>query len=304
VADSRSLALQRAAAGPDAGLAAWRSASIRLVRSPRGLAGVILTGLVLLVAILAPLIAAFPPDQQDLLGRLRPPAWLPNGVPDHPLGTDQLGRDLFSRIVHGSRTSLMVAGAAILLAGLVGVTLGLVAGYYGGHVDNAVMRLVDLQLAFPALLLAIIVMAILRPSMQSVILVLVVTGWAVHGRMVRGQVLSLREREFVQAARVIGCPQIRIMRRHILPNLVPLITVVGTIQMAQFILAESALSFLGLGILPPTPSWGSIISEGRDYIYTAWWIETFPGLAIVVTVSGIGLLGDWLRDYLDPRLRI
>lgn len=304
MADSTSLALQRSAAGAEAGLAAWRSASIRLVRSPRGLAGLILTGLVLLVAILAPLIAAFPPEQQDLLGRLRPPAWLPNGVPDHLLGTDQLGRDLFSRIVHGSRTSLMVAGVAILLAGLVGVTLGLVAGYYGGHVDNAVMRLVDLQLAFPALLLAIIVMAILRPSMQSVILVLVVTGWAVHGRMVRGQVLSLREREFVQAARVIGCTQVRIMRRHILPNLVPLITVVGTIQMAQFILAESALSFLGLGILPPTPSWGSIISEGRDYIYTAWWIETFPGLAIVVTVSGIGLLGDWLRDYLDPRLRI
>jgi peptide/nickel transport system permease protein len=206
--------------------------------------------------------------------------------------------------VYGARASLLVAGVATALSIVVGSVVGLVAGYSSGLVDVIAMRLLELQLALPAVLFAIIVMAIVRPSIETVILVLVLNGWPVHGRLVRAQVLSLREREYIQSARVIGCSPVRIMMRHMLHNLVSLITVIGTVQLAQFILAESALSFLGLGILPPTPSWGSIINEGRDYIYTAWWIETLPGLAIVATVSGVGLLGDWLRDRFDPRLRI
>jgi peptide/nickel transport system permease protein len=263
-----------------------------------------LFGAVLLIAILAPLVATEPPDEQNLMARLRPPAWFSNGDSGHLLGTDQLGRDLFSRIVFGARTSLVVGFAATALACVIGVTVGLIAGYHGGLADHGAMRMVDLALAFPPLLFAIVVMAVLRPSMESVILVLVVNGWAVQARMVRGQVLSLRDREFVHAARAVGASPVRVMAQHMLPNLVAIITVVATVQLGQFILAESALSFLGLGILPPEASWGSIINEGRDYVYTAWWIETFPGLVLVVAVSGVGLLGDWLRDALDPRLRV
>jgi peptide/nickel transport system permease protein len=187
---------------------------------------------------------------------------------------------------------------------LVGVGLGLLAGYYGGGIDQVGMRLADIQLAFPFLLLAITLMAVFPPTLTTVILVLALSGWVTYARLVRAQVLTLREKEFVIAARTVGSGDARVLLRHILPNVVPIITIVGAVQVAQFILAEAALSFLGLGIRPPTPSWGNIINEGQEYIFQAWWIETFPGLAIVAAVSGVGLLGDWLRDALDPRLRV
>jgi peptide/nickel transport system permease protein len=270
------------------------------LHSPRALSGLLLILVVLFLAIFAPYIVQHPPAKQDLLARLKPPMWIEAGSAKHILGTDHLGRDLFSRIVYGTRISLSVSLAAVFLAALLGISLGLLAGYGGGRLDFAIMRLVDIQLSFPVLLLAIILMAVLRPSIPTVIFVLMISGWATYARVVRAQVLSLREREFVQAARALGSSPLRIVVKHIVPNLFTVIIVLATIQTAQFILAESALSFLGLGILPPTPSWGGMINEGRGYVWSAWWIQTFPGIAIVLAVSGIGLFGDWLRDYLDP----
>ena len=275
-----------------------------MLASPRAVAGLILIGMMVVLGVGAPWLVTHPPGVQDLQLRLQPPAWQEGGDMNHLLGTDQLGRDLFSRIAYGARTSLAVAAAAVVIAGLVGTCVGLVAGLWGGLIDIVLMRAVDLVLAFPSLLLAIVLVALLRPSMESVIAVLVINGWVLHARMVRGQVLTLREREYVHAARLVGATEGRIAIRHILPNLVPVIVVVSTLQLAHFILIESALSFLGLGILPPTPSWGSILNEGRGFILTAWWIQAIPGVAIVIAVSGISFMGDWLRDYLDPRLKI
>jgi peptide/nickel transport system permease protein len=270
----------------------------------RAVIGLFLVGIMVLAGLLAPVVAPQDPKAVDITQRLKPPAWAAHGSSAHVLGTDALGRDLLSRIIYGARISLSVGIIAVVLAALIGVTLGLVAGYYGRTIDNAIMRAVDIMFAFPFLLLAMTWMAIFQPSRGSVVSVLVLTGWATFCRMVRGQVLAIREREYVAAARVIGVPDRRLITSHIFPNLMATVTVVGTMMLAQFILAEAALSFLGLGVEPQTPTWGEIVNEGRNYITQAWWIETFPGLAIVLTVSGIGLLGDWLRDVLDPRLRV
>jgi len=253
------------------------------------------------IAVFAPLVVNSPPLKQDLVARMKPPAWFESGSAEHPLGTDQLGRDMWSRIAYGARISILISLSAVFVAAVVGIAAGVVAGYAGGRVDFVVMRLVDIQLSFPVLLIAIILMAVLRPSVPSVIAVLVISGWATYARVVRAQALSLRQREFVQAANALGASHLRVAIRHVLPNLVSIVVVLATIQTAQFILAEATLSFLGLGIQPPAPSWGGMINEGRGYIWSAWWIQTFPGIAIVVLVSGIGLFGDWLRDYLDPR---
>lgn len=278
-----------------------RSFAASVVRSPRALVGLLLMVVVAGLAVAAPLVVQSPPQKQNLLSRIKPPAWLEGGSREYVLGTDQLGRDMWSRIVYGARISIVISLTAVALAALVGIALGIVAGYVGGAVEFFIMRLVDIQLSFPVLLVAIILMAVLRPSASSVIAVLVISGWATYARVVRAQALSLRQREFVQAANAIGASHWRIAVRHVLPNLVSIVIVLATIQTAQFILAEATLSFLGLGILPPAPSWGGMINEGRGYIWSAWWIQAFPGLAIVLLVSGIGLFGDWLRDYFDPR---
>jgi peptide/nickel transport system permease protein len=270
----------------------------------RAVIGLTLVGLALVAAIFAPLMAPHDPELADITVRLQPPAWSADGSTANLLGTDALGRDLLSRVIYGARTSLLVCLISVALAGLIGVTLGLIAGFYGGIVENVIMRMVDIMFAFPFLLLAITWMAIFSPGRRNVVAILVLTGWATYCRLARGQVLALREKEYVLAARVLGAPSGRLIRRHILPNLIATITVISTMVLAQFILAEAALSFLGLGVEPQTPTWGGLVNEGRDYIVQAWWIETFPGLAIVLTVSGIGLLGDWLRDVLDPRLRV
>jgi len=255
-------------------------------------------------ALLAPQIAPWDPGRQMLLKRLRPPAWEPRGLREHPLGTDHLGRDILSRILYGGRISLGVGLSAVSLSCLIGVTLGLLAGFHGGRIDALIMRVVDVFLAIPYILLAMGVVFALGPSLLNVILVMAVTRWVQFARIVRADVLSIREREFVSGARARGNRSMRLLLRHVLPNALTPIIVVATLELAFMIIYESALSFLGLGVQPPTPTWGWMLSDGRNYIATAWWLATFPGLAIMLTVLAVNLLGDWLRDTLDPRLKL
>jgi len=255
-------------------------------------------------AVLAPQIAPWDPARQMLMKRLRPPAWEARGLREHPLGTDHLGRDILSRIVYGGRISLGVGLSAVTLSALIGVTLGLLAGFHGGRTDAVVMRVADVFLAIPYILLAMGVVFALGPSLLNVILVMAVTRWVQFARIVRADVLSIREREFVSGARARGNRSLRLLLRHVLPNALTPIIVVATLELAFMIIYESALSFLGLGVQPPTPTWGWMLADGRNYIATAWWLATFPGLAIMLTVLAVNLLGDWLRDTLDPRLKV
>ena len=255
-------------------------------------------------AIAAPRIAPWDPGRQMLAKRLRPPAWQARGLREHPLGTDHLGRDILSRILYGGRISLGVGLSAVTLSACLGVSLGLLAGFHGGRTDALIMRVVDVFLAIPYILLAMGVVFALGPSLLNVILVMAVTRWVQFARIVRADVLSLREREFVAGARARGNRSLRLLLRHVLPNALTPIIVVATLELAFMIIYESALSFLGLGVQPPTPTWGWMLSDGRNYVATAWWLATFPGLAIMLTVLAVNLLGDWLRDTLDPRLRV
>jgi len=255
-------------------------------------------------AVLAPQIAPWDPARQMLMKRLRPPAWEARGLREHPLGTDHLGRDILSRIVYGGRISLGVGLSAVTLSALIGVSLGLLAGFHGGRTDAVVMRVADVFLAIPYILLAMGVVFALGPSLLNVILVMAVTRWVQFARIVRADVLSIREREFVSGARARGNRSLRLLLRHVLPNALTPIIVVATLELAFMIIYESALSFLGLGVQPPTPTWGWMLADGRNYIATAWWLATFPGLAIMLTVLAVNLLGDWLRDTLDPRLKV
>ena len=265
-------------------------------------AGTILA-LVGLTALAAPWIAPHDPQDQVLERRLLPPAWETRGTWAFPLGCDHLGRDILSRLIYGSRISLLVGLTAVAISGLLGVSLGLMAGYYGGRLDAVVMRLVDVQLAFPFILLAITVVAVLGAGFRNVIIVLGVAGWMVYARLVRGEVLALREKEFIAAARALGVPNRTIIPRHLLPNVLTPVIVVATFSVATNIITEASLSFLGLGVEPSIPTWGAMLSDGRAYMGRAWWLTTLPGLAILVTVLAINLLGDWLRDRFDPRLR-
>jgi peptide/nickel transport system permease protein len=260
-------------------------------------------GLVSAGAIAAPLLTPHQPGTISLASRLAPPAWTTGGKPDHLLGTDQLGRDVLSRLAFGARVSLLVGFSAVALSGVIGVALGLIAGYYGGWFDDVIMRLADFELAFPFILLAIAVLAVLGPGLEKVILVLSLTGWAQYCRLTRAQVLGLRETEFVEAARTIGASTARVLRRHVLPNTLAPVIVIASFSVAGVIIAEASLSFLGLGVPPAVPSWGGMLAEGRAYIERAWWLVTFPGLMLMLTVLSINVLGDAIRDALDPRLR-
>jgi peptide/nickel transport system permease protein len=276
----------------------WR----KFVRHPLAVFG----GIILLVvcgsALLADYLAPHEPNKQRLVARFKPPVWAPGGSTTYLLGTDNVGRDIFSRIIHGSRISLSVGIAAVGISLLIGVTLGLLSGFLGGRVDTISMALVDIMLAFPQLILAFAMVAVLGPGIGNIILVLGLTGWERYARVVRAEVLALREREFVQAARAIGVATPTIIFRHIMPNTFSSVIVMATLQTAQAILAEAALSFLGLGTGQSYPSWGQMIAQGRDYINVAWWLSTFPGIAILLTVLAINLLGDRVRDVLDPRM--
>jgi ABC-type dipeptide/oligopeptide/nickel transport system permease subunit len=260
--------------------------------------------LVVASAVFAPVVAPHGPLAVNITHRLAPPAWMHGGTADHLLGTDQIGRDLLSRVIYGGRVSLVVGVAAVLISASLGVLLGLGAGYFGGRVDWTIMTLVNIMLTFPFVLLALAVIAVLGPSLINMIFVLGVADWPLYARVIRAETLSLREREFVTASRALGLGHLRIMFRQILPNLVSIIVVIATLQVARVIILESFLSFLGLGIQPPTPAWGNMLGEGRVYLLNSWWIAAFPGLAIFVTTLAINLMGNGLRDWLDPHMKL
>jgi peptide/nickel transport system permease protein len=276
----------------------------RLARMRTGWVGAALLVLMIGVALAAPLVAPYSFGQMSLENRLKPPNWLSGGSSTHLLGTDPLGRDMLSRVIWAARTSLGIAGISVLVAMVIGVMMGLLCGYYGGWLDGLVMRLADIQLSFPYLLLAIAVMALLKPTLANLILVLALRSWVVYARTVRGSVLVAKQREFVEATAALGATDCRIIMRHITPNVIAPIIVISSFQLAELIIAESSLSFLGLGVQPPTPSWGGMLSQGREYLTSAWWLGVFPGLAIILTVLGINLFGDALRDAMDPRLKV
>lgn len=283
----------------------WQRARHSLSKDPAAVLGLVILAVVLFCAIFAPLIAPHDPDAVDPLKRLLPPFWIqPDGSLTYLLGTDAVGRDILSRIIYGARVSLSVSLISVLLSSLVGVTLGLLSGYYGRWIDIVIMRIVDIQLAYPLILFAITVAAVFGASLRNLIIVLVIANWVNYTRVVRGEVLVRRAMQYVEAARVNGCRDQRIIRRHILPNVSSSILIIFTIQVAFVLILESGLSFLGLGVEPSIPTWGSMLNEGRTYIMTAWWVQTFPGVAIMLTALGINMLGDWIRDVLDPQLRV
>ncbi len=274
-----------------------------LRRNPAAVIGLLLVALFVLLALFAPWIAPAWYDDQNLRARALPPAWAMDGTWDHPLGTDQLGRDIFSRILYGTRYSLGLAAGAIAVASVIGVTVGLLAGYFGGAVDAVMMRLTDVQLSLPYLLFAIGILAILGPSLLNLIAVMVLNSWAAYARLIRVSTMSLRERDFVTAATSLGARDGHIIRRHILPNVLAPAVIITSFRFAELIILEASLSFLGLGIQPPLPSWGGMLGEGREYFTTAWWLTTFPGLAIVLAALSANMIGDSIRDFLDPQLR-
>lgn len=251
-------------------------------------------------AVFAPLVAPHDPAAQSLADRLDPPAWSDGGSWDHPLGTDNLGRDVLSRLIHGSRISLIVGTTVVAASGAVGIGLGLIAGYKGGRLGRWIMSVVDTQMAFPGLLLALIVLAVVGPSLGAVIAVLAINNWMIYARVTRGIVLSVKETPYVEAAELVGCRSRRVMFHHILPNLTSALATLAVLEFANIVLAEAALSFLGLGIQPPATSWGLDVANGREYIFDSWWLVTFPGLAIALTVLAINVVASWLRVAADP----
>ena len=274
-----------------------------LATSRTGLFGALVVAFFLVTAVLSPILAPYDPVAMDLRSALQPPLdALTNGEAPHVFGTDQLGRDILSRVIAGSRVTLSVAAAAVIIGGLLGVTLGLVSGYFGGWPERLIMRAADVQMSIPLMLFAMLVVSVLGTSYVNLVAVLALTGWTRFARVVRGEVLSLREREFVLASRAGGAGALRIILRHILPNVATAIIIIGTLEFARVVILESALSFLGMGVPPPAASWGRMLAEGRGYIGQAWWLSFFPGVTIALVVLGMNMLGDWLRDYFDPRL--
>jgi len=276
----------------------WR----RFRRNRFAMAASALVLLFVVLAVFAPWIAPQDPNDADLLRRLQPPVWMPGGEWAYPLGCDALGRDLLSRIIHGSRISIFIGAAVIVIATGIGIVAGLAAGYFRGWVDAAISRLVDILLAFPYLLFAIGLMATMGPGLQNIVLALAYKEWVIPCRLVRGETLALREIEYVEAARAVGASSGYIMAREILPNILSPVIVVSTIRMAHVIILEASLSFLGIGVQPPTASWGSLVADGRSFIWDAWWISTFSGLAILLLVLAINVASQGLRDAFDPRL--
>ena len=275
-----------------------------LSRDRVALLGLILVVGVVAMAIFAPLLAPHDPTEVNISQRLLPGIWDSEGSASYLLGTDQLGRDILSRIIYGSRVSLVIGLAVVLAAGTFGILIGLISGFYGGRVDEVLMRITDIQTAFPGLLLALTIITMIGPSVQNLIIVLALNGWMVYARITRGIMLSMRELPYMDAARVIGCRNRRIIFLHALPNLMSPLLTLSTLELARIILAEATLSFLGLGVQPPDASWGLMIADGHDYITRAWWLVTVPGIAIALTVFGVNLVASWLRVYSDPTQRV
>ncbi len=282
----------------------WQRAFESMVTSRWALIGMLILLVVTFVAIFGPTLAPIDPNRQNLIMRLLEPGSPGRDELTYWLGSDHLGRDVLSRLLYGARVSLMVGVAAIAVGGTIGTIAGLVSGYFGGWIDDIIMRLGDIQLAFPFILLAIMFLVVLGPGLMNMILVLGIGQWITYARIVRAQTLSLREKEYVEAARAMGDSTFSILFRTILPNIMAPLTVIASFNVAGVILAEAALSFLGLGVPPDVPTWGSMLSESRDHLLSnKWWLAVFPGLAIVLTVLAFNIMGDWLRDFLDPRLK-
>jgi peptide/nickel transport system permease protein len=279
-----------------------RPAALRtLLRNRLAVVALAVLAVLLVAAVFAPLLAPDDPNAQDLLMRLKPPAWQHGGSGAHLLGTDQLGRDMLSRVVYGTRVSLLVGAGAALLAGVIGTVVGLAAGYFGGWPDRVLMRLADVQLAFPSILLALAIVGFFGSGLWYVILVLGITGWVSYARVVRSEVMSLRSRDFVTEARAIGVTDVAIMRRHLLPNVMAPLATIGTLHIAAAIVAEASLSYLGLGVPKETVTWGSMLADGQLYLGTSWWVAVFPGIALMLTSLAVNITGDALRDVADPK---
>ncbi|MGD9615261.1 MAG: ABC transporter permease [Alphaproteobacteria bacterium] len=264
---------------------------------------ILIISIMLIMALFAPLLAPYSPIEQTLRDKLIPPFWVEGGSMQYILGTDAFGRDILSRLIYGAQVSLMVAALALVAGGGIGLTIGIVAGYFGGVVDNALMRLVDAAFTFPAILFALLLAVTMGQGLGTLVLAISLLLWASFARVIRGEVLALKQRDFVALAKVRGCSSSRIMLTHILPNVLNTFMVLVTLNIGVVIIAEASLSFLGAGIPPPTPTWGLMISEGRGRIYDAWWVSLIPGIAITLLVLSVNVFGDWLRDRLDPRLR-
>jgi peptide/nickel transport system permease protein len=280
--------------------ALWRS----LRRAQFPVIPITLLGMIAFVAIFANVLAPHNPEVGSLVHRFKPPFWMAKGSTTYLLGTDQLGRDVLSRLIFGARISMVVGLTAVMFAGVFGTALGIISGYLGGWVDQVIMRVTDAWLALPALTFAIFLAAIVGPSMWNIVLILGITYWTRYARVIRGEVLSLKEREFVRLAIVAGCSKWTIMRRHILPNVINTAIVLGTLELGVVIIAEASLSFLGVGVPPPEPAWGLMLSDGKQGLMVGyWWLTVFPGLCIMLMVLSANLIGDWLRVKLDPQLR-
>jgi peptide/nickel transport system permease protein len=290
----------------------WQS----LLKAKTPIMALVVLGIVVFCAITAEWITPYKPDVYEIQDRLMPPAWMEGGHPEHLLGTDTVGRDVFTSLIYGARISIFIGIVVVLIAGAIGISLGLLAGFFGGLVDDVIMRLADIQLAFPFILLAISVLAVLMARrgadsnltvldrLVPLILTLGIAQWVSYARMARSMTLSLREKEFVEAARALGDSKLSIIFRNILPNALAPLIVLGSFNVASTILAEASLSFLGLGVPPTIPTWGGMLNESREFLLVGyWWLAIIPGLAIVVTVLAINIIGDWLRDFYDPRLR-
>lgn len=275
-----------------------------LVRSKTGLLGACILLFVLFLALFSGVIAPHDPYEQDVMRKLMNPIWSTKHDPSFLLGTDQLGRDILSRLIYGSRITLLVAFSGTVAAGIIGIILGSLSGYYGGWVDAVIMRIADIQLSFPFILLALFIAAVLGPGVDNVILVACLCFWVQYARMVRGEILSIREMEYVEAIRALGGSDFRIIFHHILPNVMNMVVIIGTLEMARIILMEAALSFLGLGVPVDVPTWGRMLAESRVNLVSYPWHAIFPGVLITLTVLSVNLIGDWLRDYLDPNLDV
>jgi peptide/nickel transport system permease protein len=287
----------------------WDLEGVRLPRAVRAVLrsrtvflGILFVSAALFVAVAAPLIAPFDPYAQETGMRLKPPVWNAGAKEGHVLGTDALGRDVLSRLIYGARVSLIVAGVAVCIAGVTGVGVGLIAGFYGGSIDSVLMGLTNFFLSFPYVLLAIAIMGIVGPGFTTLVLVLGLTSWPIYTRIVRSEVLTLREVNFVEAARALGVREAVILFRHITPNVLNSVMVTASLETARMIINEAFFSFLGLGVQPPTPSWGNMLYDGKAYIFMNHWLITLSGIAIFLTTLGLNLIGDWLRDVFDPHM--
>jgi peptide/nickel transport system permease protein len=283
----------------------WKRARVSLIKAFFPLIALAVLAFMLFLAFFGPSISPRDPNRQTLVDRLKPPFTADaSGAISYPLGTDGSGRDVLSRLIYGARVSIFVGLAAVMIGGIIGSALGLIAGYFGGFIDDVIMRLADIQLAFPFILLTIMVLVVLGPGVVNLVFVLAIGQWVTYARIVRGQTIAQREKEYVEAARCLGASSFRIIALQIFPNVIAPLIVIASFNVASVILAEASLSFLGLGVPPTVPTWGGILADSRDQLLGgSWWLAVFPGVAIMLTVLSLNILGDWLRDFLDPRLR-